>query len=133
MAETVNPDQLAQAFGEILQTFNHDVTTLTDVIAQEVARDGVMMLKSFSPARRGGGKYASSWDTKQTKKGTVYIYNKKHYRLTHLLEKGHKTVLRQGLYGKKARTAAIPHISTVEAKVQEEFPNRVARAIQYQR
>lgn len=131
MSNEIRPDQLTQAIGEILQTFNHSVNTLVDDAAKEVGREGAAILRSNSPAR--SGRYASTWTSKQTKRGTVYIYNSKNYRLTHLLEKGHKTVLRNGLYGSKSRTAAIPHISRVEDIVQEEFPAKIARAIEYQR
>ncbi|MNW18141.1 hypothetical protein D3C71_2175820 [compost metagenome] len=50
------------------------------------------------------------------------IYNEKHYRLTHLLEKGH--VKRGG-----GRVAARVHIEPVEERIVAEFEKRVERAI----
>ena len=131
MANSISPDQLQAEIGSILQTFNHSVNTLIDEAAKEVGRDGAMILRSYSPSR--SGRYAKTWTFRQTKRGTVYIYNSKNYRLTHLLEKGHKTVLKSGKYGKQSMTKAIRHISFVEEIVQEEFPKKIAQAIEYQR
>ena len=131
MNETITPDQLASVVGQVLQTFNHSVETLTDQAALEVGREGAALLRAGSPRR--SGKYARTWTYKQTKRGTVYIHNSKNYQLTHLLEKSHKTVYRTGKYGTKRQTMAIPHISTVETVVQEEFETRIIRAIEYQR
>lgn len=131
MNETITPDQLASVVGQVLQTFNHSVETLTDQAALEVGREGAALLRAGSPRR--SGKYARTWTYKQTKRGTVYIHNSKNYQLTHLLEKGHKTGYRTGKYGTKRQTGAIPHISTVETVVQEEFETRIVRAIEYQR
>lgn len=131
MNEIITPDQLASVVGQVLQTFNHSVETLTDQAALEVGREGAALLRAGSPRR--SGKYARTWTYKKTKKGTVYIHNSRNYQLTHLLEKGHKTAYRTGKYGTKRQTRAIPHISTVETVVQEEFETRIIRAIEYQR
>lgn len=131
MAQTYNPDQLAQAVGEVLQTFSHNVTTLVDEAALETGKYGAGLLKTNSPVR--SGKYARGWTYDQTKKGTVYIHNKPHYRLTHLLEKGHKTVYKTGKYGQKKNSKAIPHISFIETYVQQNFETRIKRAIEFQK
>lgn len=49
-------------------------------------------------------------------------YNKKYYRLTHLLEFGHAT--RNG-----GRTKAIPHIRPTEDKYREKFVEELERKI----
>lgn len=128
---TVSPDQLGQAVGEVLQTFNHSVVTSVDEAAKECGRIGADLLKSTSPSK--SGKYSKGWDIKQTKKGTVYIYNKKHYRLTHLLERGHKTIFKTGKYGRKTSTKAIPHIADAETYVQEQFPEIISKRISMQK
>lgn len=127
---TIKPEQMTQAIGEILQTFNHSVETLVDEAAVEVGKAGAADLRKISPRR--SGKYAKGWTYKKTKKGTVYIYNKK-YQLTHLLEKGHRTVKISGKYGQKSQTTAIPHISTVEQEVAENFEQRIVRGMEYQK
>lgn len=128
---SIPPEQLKQAIGEVLRTFNHSVTTTVDEAAEECGRIGALMLTQISP--RKTGKYASSWDTKRLKHGTVYIYNKKHYRLTHLLEKGHKTNYRTGKYGRKKFVSGKPHIATVEELVKEQFPVIVKNRIESQK
>lgn len=128
---TVSPDQLGQAVGEVLQTFNHSVVTSVDEAAKECGRIGADLLKSTSP--RKSGKYSRGWGIKQTKSGTVYIYNKKHYRLTHLLERGHRTIIKNGKYGMKASTRAIPHIASAEDYVQEQFPAMISKRISMQK
>ena len=129
---TIKPEQLTQEIGEILQTFNHSVQTIVDEAAVEVGKAGAADLRRISP-RGYRGKYAKGWTWKKTKRGTVYIHNARHYQLTHLLEKGHKTVKKSGKYGNKSRTAAIPHISTIENEVAENFESRIVRGIQYQK
>lgn len=131
MADSISPDELNIAVGEVLQTFSHNVTTLVDQAAMDVGRAGANLLKTGSP--RVKGNYARSWTADQTKKGTVYIHNKKHYRLTHLLEKGHKTNFKHGKYGRLKTSKAIPHISVVEGYVQLNFEYRVKNAIEYQK
>ena len=51
------------------------------------------------------------------------VYNKKHYRLTHLLEYGHAIARGTG------RTPAKPHIKAVDEMVQSDFVNRVVKGI----
>ncbi len=128
---SIPPERLGQAIGEVLQTFNHSVTTTVDEAAEECGKIGALMLTQISP--RKSGKYASSWDTKRLKRGTVYIHNKKHYRLTHLLEKGHKTNYRTGNYGRKTFVSGKPHIATVEELVKERFPVIIKNRIETQK
>lgn len=72
------------------------------------------------------GAYAGSWSTKNGKKLTnvfsKIIYNKKYFRLTHILEFGHAT--RNG-----GRTKAIPHIRKTEDKYREKFTEELERKI----
>lgn len=131
MAQTIAPEQMAQAIGEILQTFNHSVDTLVDVAAKQTAEAGASVLRSNSPKK--SGRYARTWKWKPTKRGTCYIYNDKNYRLTHLLEKGHKTQYKTGKYGKLKMSRPVPHISVVEAQVQKDFEWRITHAIEYQK
>lgn len=128
---SISPEQMATEIGNILQTFNHTVETLVDQAALETGKAGAYILQGYSPKRTG--RYARTWTYKKTKKGTVYIHNSKNYRLTHLLEKGHKTNFKTGKYGTKKSTAPIPHISIVEQKVAHDFEWRVAHAIEYQK
>ena len=89
-----------------------------DSVADKTLHD----LKERSPKRAGGGDYAASWtldkpegSTKNRKGVLVYgvtIYNEDHYRLTHLLEKGHVTRNQYG--GPYKRTPAHRHIKDAD-------------------
>jgi len=72
------------------------------------------------------GEYNKSW-TKNVTKGSnfvnVKIHNKKHYRLTHLLENGHIT--RNG-----KRTKAFPHIAPVDDYGSKKYKKEVEDLIQ---
>ncbi len=122
---------LSTQVGEILKRYGQDVRTMVDEQAEAVAKIGSTALKQDSPERTG--QYKKTWTYRRQKTGRWYIYNSKNYRLTHLLEKGHKTVKKSGKYGSKTRAAAIPHISLVEKQVQEEFGTRLKNAIEYQK
>lgn len=132
MSQSISPDQMAQAIGDVLQTFAHRCETSVDAAAKESGEAGARLLKQYSP-RGYTGKYARDWISTPTKRGTVYIHNKKHYRLTHLLEKGHKTNYKTGKYGQKRQTKAIPHISIVEEQVAKTFELNIKKRIEYQR
>lgn len=96
-------------------------------------------LRSHSPRRSGhklrgskGGKryapgsYARSWRAKVTNQTfTVYektVYNSAHYRLTHLLEKGHKA--RNG-----QRVDPVVHIAPEEKKAIQNYEENIIKRI----
>ena len=117
---TVNADDLTIEIQNILRETNSSVeTALTDTI-KSLAKSTAADLKQTSPKSktRNGGKYARGWSFKETSKGHFVVYNKQ-YQLTHLLEKGHKTRLKTGKYGKVAFTKSNPHIANAEAKMKE--------------
>lgn len=96
-------------------------------------------LRSHSP-RRGGtklrgrqsgkryapGSYAKSWRAKVTNQSfSVYektVYNSTHYRLTHLLEKGH-----EGRNGK--RVNPVIHIAPEEKKALQNYERNIIEKI----
>lgn len=99
-------DQLA----EILDDIEKEVEKKSDDIYEQAALESERLLQTKSPQRPGGGEYARSWAVKRWHEGkaTGYIvYNREHYMLTHLLEKGHAKV-------NGGRVRAIPHIKPVE-------------------
>ena len=93
-----------------LNDYTDEVEEALEKTKEKLAEEGVKELKKMSPKKTG--KYSKGWNFKN-RRGKVVIYNKKHYRLTHLLEKGHKK------RGGKGTVAAIPHISTVEKNIQK--------------
>ena len=110
MSKTIKADQLGDALKDIIKEYSKEVQDVVNESIPDVAKDTVKELKRTSPKRPGGGAYAASW-TSQIEKGRLgdeaIIYNKKHYQLTHLLEKGHAKV-------NGGRVNGIPHIKPAE-------------------
>lgn len=110
---------LEKELGEILGEYVEQVGEKTDKILKAVARDTANDLKSSSPKDKGD--YAKSWSVKTVKSGRLssyVVHNKKHYRLTHLLENGHAK--RNG-----GRVAARVHIKPAETKGIKEAIERL--------
>lgn len=123
-----NVESLAREINRQLSLIPTEVQQIIDAEGNTFAGEAVKDLKQISPI--GHGKYAKSWSNKKdvssAAKGTIYrVYNKKHYQLTHLLEYGHI------IHGTGERTRAFPHISVVDQKIREEYPQRVEEAIKH--
>lgn len=113
---------------EILEDYGKSIAEELREATQSVIKEGAKQLKSSSPIRTG--KYAGSWKSKIEADGSGAIavvhgriYNKDHYRLTHLLENGHAK--RGG-----GRVAARPHIGAVNDWAQEEVIKRLKEKIE---
>jgi len=115
----ISIDRFSDAIEEELKLFGKDVSAGVNKAAQKATKDAVNDLKKNSPKRTG--RYAGSWASKKESNAfgedTYTIYNKNHYRLTHLLENGH--------INKKTgmRVSAIPHIASAEEAAINEFLN----------
>ena len=114
-----NNDISAQII-QTLRRYTDEVTEKVDQAAKEISTQAANKLKSTSPKRTG--KYAASWTTKKVGDKWV-VHNKKHYRLTHLLEKGHAKV-------NGGRVSAKVHIRPVEQEAINEFVSQVERAVE---
>lgn len=117
----MNVNNLAAEINRQLALYANQTDEKVQQITEKVADDGVDKLKVSSPKSPGGGKYAGSWTKKKVGKRFV-VHNKKHYRLTHLLEKGHAKV-------NGGRVAAQPHIKPVEQKMIDEFEDELRRRL----
>lgn len=109
---TIKADQLAQEIVKILDDYRDTTIDKMKEAVDKAAKQAVNELKTSSPKRTGA--YAKDWAAKKDRKGNKWaygkvVYNKKHYRLTHLLEKGHRKV-------NGGMVAARPHIAKVEEK-----------------
>ena len=107
-----------------LRRYTEEVIEKVDEAAEQTASEAVEKLKQTSPRRaKNGGKYASSWTKKKQGEKWV-VHNKKYYRLTHLLEKGHAKV------NGGDRVPARVHIAPVEQVAIDDFIERVERAVE---
>ena len=113
---------------EILEDYGKSIAEELKEATQSVIKEGAKKLKSSSPIRTG--EYAGSWKHKMEVDGSGAIavvdgriYNRDHYRLTHLLENGHAK--RGG-----GRVAARPHIGAVNDWAQEEVIKRLKEKIE---
>lgn len=112
-------DGLAKAIQKTLAEYEGVTVDGMKAAVDKVSKEAVRELKGSSPRRSGA--YAKSWTSKKTKLTNKWayektVYNKDHYRLTHLLEKGHKVV---GAKNGRTRVGPIPHIEKVEKKAVE--------------
>lgn len=108
----IKADQLAQEIVKILDDYRDTTVDKMKEAVDKAAKQAVNELKTSSPKRTGA--YAKDWAAKKDRKANKWaygkvVYNKKHYRLTHLLEKGHRKV-------NGGMVAARPHIAKVEEK-----------------
>ena len=95
--------------------------------AGDAGAKAAQLLRERSRRRkgRGGGAYAKDWtaDGKPTETGVeVVVHNKRHYQLTHLLEKDHAIANQYGRYGGTVRGDGI--IAKVADEVGGEFVER---------
>lgn len=109
---TIKADQLAQEIVKILDDYRDTTVDKMKEAVDKAAKQAVNELKTSSPKRTGA--YAKDWAAKKDRKANKWaygkvVYNKKHYRLTHLLEKGHRKV-------NGGMVAARPHIAKAEEK-----------------
>ena len=115
---------LMTQLNDVLQDYSEEVMDTYNTCGKEIADDTVSKLKRVKFGRYDRGKYSKSWAVKQEqgKLGsyTYTIYNKKHYRLTHLLEFGH--VIKDGTGRKVGEAGAIEHIKPMEEWVQNQLP-----------
>lgn len=112
-------DDLSKAIQKTLAEYEGVTVDNMKAAVDKVSKEAVRELKGSSPKRTGA--YAKSWTSKKTKLTNKWAYektvfNKDHYRLTHLLEKGHKVV---GAKNGRTRVDPIPHIEKVEKKAVE--------------
>lgn len=110
---------LANSIAEALRDYTAEVTEELEKAKKDVAQDTAEWLTENSPEKSGA--YKKSWRVKKDGKSYV-VYNKDHYQLTHLLEKGHAK--RGG-----GRVGGQPHISTAEDRAISDYQKRVEEAI----
>lgn len=120
----VSAVELSSALKEILDEYGDAVYTVLGDCVKEVREEAVEKLRETSP---GTGRYAGSWTASELGAARMttrsVVHNAQHYRLTHLLEKGH--VSRNGTGRTFGRVKAYPHIGAVDDWVVQELPRLV--------
>jgi hypothetical protein len=122
-------DDLSKAIQKTLAEYEGVTIESMKAAVDKASKEAVRELKSSSPKRNGA--YARSWTSKKTKLANKYayektVYNKDHYRLTHLLEKGHRVV---GAKNGRTWVDARPHIEKVEKKAIEDLVNEMKETL----
>lgn len=132
MNKKVTVDDLAKEISQSLKDFEGVTDEACAAGVMYTAEEAVKKLRVAHPS--GSGEYGS-WDkynrdwgifqTKTDKKNHIKatVHNKEHYRLTHLLEKGH------ALIG-GGRTRAFPHILPVAKEAEDELVENIKKRIE---
>ncbi len=115
--EKVKPNEISSAVAGTLNSWSADIQYGIIELTDEKAERLKELIKNASPKRTG--KYAKSWKVKVTENTfSTYektVYNAKHYRRTHLLEKPH--VKRNH----KGSVAAQVHIQPAAETIKSEY------------
>lgn len=120
----VSVDDLAEAIGKELGDYFDDITEDVKNAVEVTTRECVAEIKQRSPKRTGA--YRRSWTATEmfNRRGSIRftVHNKKHYRLTHLLEDGHAK--KNG-----GRVEGTPHIAPAEQNAEKNLIKRIEEAI----
>lgn len=128
MVVNVKPEQFDEAIREQLETYSAVVAQKVNENLKEVADKTAETLKNGGTYKERTGKYTPDWSVTNRKNVGVIkterysVHNRKHYQLTHLLEKGHVT--RNG-----SRTRAFEHILPAEQAAQDLAVEAVEKAV----
>lgn len=129
MVIKVKPEDLDEEIRKQLEAFSTSLTRALNEKLEDVAAYTAKTLKQGGPYSERSGKYSKDWAYKLRKNHTpgimteeFSVYNKKHYQLTHLLEKGH--VSRSG-----KRVRAYEHIKPAEELAEQMVISKVNEAV----
>lgn len=128
--KTIKPIDLTNAIQEILTEYGDEVYDVLGKAVDEVSKEAARKLQAVN-VFGGTGAYVKDWVADDVPKGRLtkakVVHNEDHYRLAHLLEKGHVSANGTGRsYGfVKGRE----HIKPVEEWAQKELPRKVEEMI----
>lgn len=146
MGNAIDIGALADTIKNELASYTVDVAEKVKKASDEVTKELLDATKADAPKRTGsnGGAYQKAMKVKTTKENDYEKFNRWYvdpktgeYRLSHLLEYGHK-IFKGTAKGKKGQTQihkkggrvrAFPHIKKNEEIAKEKFAERVKQAI----
>lgn len=128
--KTIKPVDLESTIKEILDEYGDDVYKVLGTAVDTVADEAVKKLQSAGDFG-GTGAYRRDWTSTDEPVGRLgkkkIVHNADHYRLAHLLEKGH--VSRNGTGRTFGSVKAYPHIKPVEEWAKAELPRKVEEMV----
>lgn len=120
-------NNITQEMKDILTSYTDEIMHAVEEELLEVGKEAKEEFKSIGGFKDRTGKYRKSWDVKQEKNRTftqtIVHARAPHYRLTHLLENGHRTA-------NGGMTREFPHIAEVNKNAQEEAVKRIIKVIE---
>lgn len=126
----ISIDKFSSAIDEILEEFGSITGDVLEEAKKETAEETAEKIRADAPvAKVNGGKYkqsivAEKSFTRKDKGSWIIHADAPEYRLTHLLEKGHR-IANTKKEGKKTSTQAFPHWKPAEEKVGDLLVEKV--------
>lgn len=123
MAKAVPVNQLANELAKMMQSYTDSVEQAIAVEVEDTADKVLEEVKRLAPKRTGDYVKGFVKTPKRLKSGIEYaVWNRKHYRRVHLLEKGHAK--RDG-----GRVAGKPHMQPAVDKYAPSMVNRIEQIL----
>ena len=128
MSQKVTVDGIGDAMKQAFKKFGTVTTEDVSVAAKYAAKEALQTLRDTTPYKSRTGKYKRSF-TAETAYRDTYSYGMRigargpYYRLTHLLENGHR------IKGMSGKTRQYPHIAPAQAAADEAFEDKLKELI----